>query len=67
MSLPASACSWLKWQSEWDGNVDDLKASNLEVNRRGEIEEAFRTEYTDAGDPPELVPWTSGVIVGIPS
>ena len=57
LSCMAGAC-WLKHQSDWDGNFD-LAATNLEVNSRGALDDAFRREHTTA---PEKVAWVAGMI-----
>jgi hypothetical protein len=43
---------WLKYQKDWDNNVDRA-ATNLRVNRRGKYPPEFRQEHkTSPGAPP---------------
>lgn len=49
---------WLKFQSQWDQNVDKKK-SNLAVNSRGKYSEEYRKEHKTA---PEYVAWVAGVV-----
>lgn len=49
---------WLKWQKDWDNNVDRA-GTNLQVNRRGKYKPEFRQEHKTA---PEEVAWAAGVI-----